>query len=314
MARFLLRVLIFIYPLIFISCAGPLLPEDPFYLKESKDALGRANYWYLRGCYQEAERYYALALEQARLADNVSIIVMALNGRGTVLLAKGSLSEAAVLLERAIELSQSQADRPGLDGVWGNLGLLAFKAGRVDDARDFWQKAAEEARLGQRSNLIYLCNLARLEMKSGDEAKWKQLTAQAMEEASKEGAIERDKADAYNLNALLALKEGRRDEAESWLKMALELDRKNENQFGLANDLEALGSLEKQNEQNERAAASFDRAFYLFAALGDREAQKRILKELEALNSQSGFPKSLTTYRQVMAKPNLFDPINRQCP
>ena len=62
------------------------------------------------------------------------------------------------------------------------------------------------------------------------------------------------------------------------------------------------------------AAASLDRAFYLWAALNDKPAQARVLAALESLSKSTGHPKTVQPYRYVQKKPSLFDPINRLCP
>jgi hypothetical protein len=96
--------------------------------------------------------------------------------------------------------------------------------------------------------------------------------------------------------------------------MALEIDRRNENQAGLAQDLETLGGLQARTGRPSEAAASLDRAFYLWAALGDGAARARTLAALEALNKETGHPRSVDVYRRINRNPSSFDPINKQCP
>jgi tetratricopeptide (TPR) repeat protein len=288
-------------------------PQDPFHLAQAKDALGRGNHWFQRGCPAEADRYFELGLEQARLADDVPLIVKSLNARGAALMSQDDLDGAALVLERALELSVSLDARPELDSVLGNLGLLALRAGRADDAREMWGQAAQEATAKGLGPILYHCNLARLEMAAGNAA-WKEYAAQALAEAAEPGAPESAVADAYNLAAISALEDGDEGQAERFLDLALELDRKNENQRGLAQDLETLAGIQAKTGRPLLAAASLDRAFYLWAALRDRQAQARVLSSLESLSGSSGHPKSTQGYREVLRKPGLFNPIDRLCP
>jgi tetratricopeptide (TPR) repeat protein len=263
----------------------------------------------------EADRYFELGLEQARMADDVSLIVKGLNARGAVLIGKGDLNQAALILEQALEISMGQLERPELDSVLGNLGMLALKAKRPDDARDFWLKAIDEANGRSLNPILYHCNLARLERGLGNVTAFQEQaqTALALTE-SELGATEAARADAFSLAALTSLEAQDETMAETYLTQALELDRKNENQSGLAQDLETLAGLQAKSDRPEQAAASLDRAFYLWVALGDRPAQERTLASLENLHQSSNHPKSIDVYRRVYRNPSSFDPINRLCP
>ncbi|MDR1677244.1 MAG: hypothetical protein LBS44_02510 [Deltaproteobacteria bacterium] len=312
-----LRLLILVpilLPILAAGCGGPMPPQDPFHLAESKSALGRGNHWFQRGCPAEADRYFELGLEQARLADDVSLIVKALNARGAVLMSQNQLNDAALVLQQALELSLAQASSPEIDSVLGNLGLLALKANRREDAKDLWNSAISEAKKKGLSPILYHCNLARLALAAGDQAEFTKEADLALSETEIQGAPESGLADAYNLAALKALSESEDQKAEAYLDLALNLDRKNENQIGLAQDLETLAGLQSKTDRPLLAAASLDRAFYLFTALNDRPAQARVLKALETLSKTTGHPKTVQPYKDIQKKPALFDPINRLCP
>jgi tetratricopeptide (TPR) repeat protein len=294
------------------GCGGPLPPEDPFHLAQAKDSLGRGNYWYRRGCPAEAISYFQDGLEEARLSDRVDLIVKGLNALGAAHMASGDLNSAALALEQALELSVSDPSKPELESVWGNLGLVAFKAGRLDDAEAIWQTAVKEAAAKGVSPAVFHCNLARLARQKGLGDDFKAQVALALAAAPAGSGAAR--ADALNLAALAAIDDGLLEAAEGYLQEALELDRHEENQSGLAQDLETLAGLYVRSSRAKQAASSFDRAFYLWAALGDRQAQARVLAELEKLSSETGFPKTAVQYRKVFNNPELFDPIKRVCP
>jgi tetratricopeptide (TPR) repeat protein len=307
--------LLLVLPMLLAACGGPMPPVDPFHLGEAKDALGRGNHWFQRGCFAEADRYFELGLEQARLADDVPLIVKALNARGAALLAGGRLNPAALSLEQALELSDADPARPELDSVLGNLGLLALKAGRPDDAKELWGQAARAAAASGLNPVLYHCNLARLARSSGDDRAFREQTALAVAGLASEPApAESSAADAYSLAALVALADGDDLGAETYLDLALGLDRKNENQKGLAQDLDALAGLQAKSGRPAEAAASLDRAFYLWAALGERANLAATLARLEALSKETGRPKSVAEYQKIYRSPSSFDPINRQCP
>ncbi|MDR0620403.1 MAG: hypothetical protein LBJ61_00765 [Deltaproteobacteria bacterium] len=311
---FTVALLAVLWALVAAACGGPIPPDDPFHLGEAKDALGRGNHWFQRGCAAEANRFFELGLEQARLADDVPLIIKALNAKGATLMSQNKLNEAAIALQQALDLSLAQEQNPELDSVLGNLGLLALKAKRPADAKDLWERAVTEALSKSRSPILYYCNLARLALAGGDQAEVAKYTAQALAEAELPNAPESAVADAYNLAALKALADGNDQQAETYLDQALALDRKNENQVGIAQDLETLAGIQSKTDRPLLAAASLDRAFYLWTALNDKPAQTRVLAALQALSKATGHPKTVQPYRDVQRKPSLFDPINRLCP
>jgi tetratricopeptide (TPR) repeat protein len=289
-----------------------LPPEDPFHLGQAKDLIGRGNHWYRRGCPAEAADWYLAGLEEARLADRVDLIVTALAALGAAHLRAGKLDLAAEALERALELSSSSPGSPELPTVWGNLGSLAFAAGRLADAKEFWLSALDEAGRRGLNPALYHCDLARLALAEGDEAGFRTRAATALELS--ETSSDAVRADALNLAARAAMADGDKALAEERLREALSLDRQGENQVGLAQDLETLASLEAASGRAGEAAASLDRAFYLWAALGDKTSQKRVLEALKSLKAESGRPKSLKPYEDVSRRPELFDPLSRLCP
>ena len=294
------------------GCGGPLPPKDPYHLGQAKDNLGRGNHWYQRGCPVEAIGWFQSGLEEARLADSVDLIVKALNALGAAYLRTGHLDQAALALETALDLSSAQPDRPELPTVWGNLGALAFQAGRLDAARVFWLSAIREAEAKGTSPALFHCDLARLALSRGDDGEFKSRAAQAL--ALSEGASDSVKADALNLSAQSSLKDGNAAAAEAHLLEALELDRKGENQVGLAQDLEALAGIQASSGRSLEALASLDRAFFLWVALGDKAASRRVMGRLEELRAATNLPKSLKPYQDVIRNPKLFDPMERLCP
>lgn len=294
------------------GCGGPLPPQDPYHLAQAKDSLGRGNHWYQRGCPSEAIGWFRAGLEEARLADRVDLIVMALNALGAAYLRAGDLDSAALALERALDLSSADPAKPELPTVWGNLGSLAYQAGRLDDARDFWLSAVAEAERRGSNPALFHCDLARLALVLGQDEEFRSRAALAL--TLSEGVSEAVRADALNLSAQAALADGNKAQAETYLLAALELDRVGENQMGLAQDLETLAGLEASTGRAAEAAASLDRAFFLWAALGDRSAQRRVMGSLEELSKTSGIPKNLKPYQDVIKNPKLFDPMERLCP
>ncbi|MDR1871590.1 MAG: hypothetical protein LBS60_06625 [Deltaproteobacteria bacterium] len=307
-ARLILLALLIGAPL---ACGGPLPPNDPFNLGQAKDSLAKGNHWYLRGCHKEAARFFTEGLIFARLADNAPLMVMAHNSLGTALLAQGQLNAAANQLAKALDLTETLPNKPELDSVLGNLGTLAFKAQRPLDAAEFWEAALVAAPPSRKA--IYLANLARLQQNDPSSPKFMEYVAAANAAATDQDTPLPAKADAWSLAALLAFTQGDIPEASERLAAALALDRQTENVSGLAQNLELAGKIQIKQEAYPQAAQSFDRAFYLYAALGERTALGRIVELLKTTH-QKGFPKDLSPYQKILHNPTNFQPLTDSCP
>ena len=294
------------------GCGGPLPPPDPHNLAGAKDSLSRGNHWYGLGCYLEAERYYVEGLDFARMSDDVLLIIRAQNSLGAAALARGEVNLAATHLEQALGSCQAQPDEPELDKILANLGSLAFKLGRLDDAGEFWGRALEVAENRGQNPAPYLCDLARLQLAKNNRTEFLELTARAL--ASTENYPDRQvRADALNLAGQAALLDDRLEEAEGLYRQALELDRKTENTTGLAQDTESLGLLMIRLERPREAAGFLDRAFFLWLAMGDDQKAGQTLAVLQQLSKERGFPKKLTVYQEARRNPAPFR-LTKQCP
>ena len=295
-----------------IGCGGPLPPPDPHNLAGAKDSLGQGNHWYGLGCYAEAERYFVEGLDFARMSDDVLLIIRAQNSLGAAALARGQVDLAAAHLELALNSCQSQPDQPELDKILANLGSLAFKLDRLDDAGDFWNRALEVAEERGQNPAPYLCDLARLHLAGNNRTEFMELTARAL--SATENYLDRYvRADALNLAGQAALLEDRLEEAENLFSQALELDRKTENITGLAQDTESLGLLMIRLERYQEAAGFLDRAFFLRLAVGDDQKAGQILAALQNLSRDHKFPQKTSVYQQAMRKPEPYR-LTRQCP
>jgi tetratricopeptide (TPR) repeat protein len=322
------------------GCGGRLPPVDPPNLAEAKDSLSRGNYWFGRGCYREAGRFFREGEISARLSDDVRLIVRALNSRGAASLAANDLDRAANFLAQALDLAQAQPGRPELDNILGNLAALALRPGRSRDAEDLWLAAAEAAGRAGASPATYQASLARLHLAAGRRDEFLALADQALAEARRaapkpsaraaparrpaEGEAPDDPppsdppapetlvlADALNLAGQAAGLRGDEAGAEKFFREALALDRRMEFAPGLAQDTEALGNL--LSERSGEAAGFLNRAFYLRLALGDEKGAARILAALKKLAGTPGMPVSLEVYQAALRNPAVYR-LDQRCP
>ncbi len=201
-----------------------------------RNYLSYGSVFFDRGYVEQAESFFRLAL-----ADDPSS-AEALYGLGSVYLEQQKSAEARASFERAVHL---QAHYPGtLPNAWNNLGILAAREGRTDEAIAYFQRALEL----DPDHLIALGNLgnAYRQMKRWDDAKsvlqralqlspanpeanyalgmvFAQLndTQHAYEYLQKALAARPAYPEALNNLGILYLRTQRRDEAESSFKESI---------------------------------------------------------------------------------------------
>jgi tetratricopeptide (TPR) repeat protein len=266
------------------------------------------------GCYNEAIRFFEASLADARLSDNVLYIVMSLNAQGATYLALKDLRSAASVLNEAIELTMAEPGQPELPALLGNMGTLAYQAKRFDDARNFWQRAAEVAIERGTSPGTFYSNIAGLENDLGNTIEFERNLSLARETLNNADTSKGARSDILNLSAISALKRGDLDSAETLLEEAMTIDRELENQAGLAQDLETRYTIYTERGNHALAAQSLSRAFYLRASLGDIDLLKKDLALLRASNKAYGHPENMGPYEAIAKKPALFDPLKGYCP
>lgn len=275
--------------------------KDPALIAESKRLASHGSYWYKRGCFSRAERYFFQAMKTSRLLDDLPGILRARNNLGATALAKGRYKEAGEHLHKALELNQSVKSQAEQSLILGNLAGLAYKVNRLSEAERFWREAAAlaEGDAGRTGLALHLNNLGMLLRKQNrlDEAETILGRAQTLAVTNEQTQT---LAASHVQLGLLSQARGDMIAAENHLKAALEMDKKLENPLGIAQDLERLGLLFQQRRMWTEAARELDRAIYLNAALGQGEKVRRIYELLKKNQIRGGPPKSLDPYKKLL--------------
>ncbi|MGL4208442.1 MAG: hypothetical protein ACRCTY_03545 [Candidatus Adiutrix sp.] len=290
------------------GACGKMPAPSPPHLAGAKDSLNKGNHLFERGCHREAALFFQEGLEFARLSDNVTFIIQALNSQGAAYLALGKLEPAAAILEQALQFSLSQKERPELDKILANLGTLAYQSFKMEDAENFWLKAIEVAENKKENPAAYICNLARLYFETKRQNDFK-IAAEKALKAALSGPNQRTQADALNLNGHLAALLGQNLAAESFFKQSLSLDRKTENTQGLAQNAEDLAHISLSLEKIPQAVNYLDRAFYLRLYVNDLKSAKGIFDMLAKLHKEGWVP-GLNIYEKALQNPSLHGPNN----
>jgi class 3 adenylate cyclase/tetratricopeptide (TPR) repeat protein len=111
------------------------------------DEFGRANVFnnmgiaaYYRGHWDEAADYYGRGLEAARKAGALVFQALVLNNLAEIRSDQGHLRDAEEMLREAVDIWQG-AGSAMLGMGYGNLGRAAARAGRLDDAKHWYDES-----------------------------------------------------------------------------------------------------------------------------------------------------------------------------
>ncbi len=188
--------------------------------------------------------------------------------------------------------------------ILGNLGSLAFRAGRQQEAEELWEKAVVVAQKDtDKSGLAtHLNNLGMLRRQQGRLTEAASTLKRAMTRAEAGGSGP-TLANSHLQLGLVARDQGDFTKAEKHLNLALQIDKDAENPRGIAPDLEQLGRLHQQQQLWEQAALEFDRAIRLYAILGQLEKVRQLYQLLETNQTGGGVPASLESYKPLLVAP-----------
>jgi tetratricopeptide (TPR) repeat protein len=234
---------------------------------------------------------------------------------------RGNYATALVFINEARRLavitdSSSLLIRSGL-----SLGNVLFALGNTQDAFEAWNKALEEAAYAGNKELAAVCRvyIARGKLLSQGAAKsvrdevsrelsgiksdalyaafaWtviglaeKELGRYtAAEDAVKRALVIHEKERSLELTAYdwfmiasFRSLSGNSSGAVKALENAIEYDRRTENSWGLANDWQALGDVQKKAGNRAAASDAYLRAAAIFRALGNNEAAEKTLSREE---------------------------------
>ena len=172
-----------------VACGGGPKNKLPPRLTEVKRLAAEGSYWFQRGCFGRAERYFSQALEASRLVDDLEEMVRAYNNLGAVALVQGHYVEAGEHLQKALEFNDLLKSAREEAFALGNLGSLAFKAGRYQEAEELWEKALVVAKNNpQKSGFaMHLNNLGMLRRKQGRLEEAESLLKRALARAESSG-------------------------------------------------------------------------------------------------------------------------------
>jgi len=249
--------------------------------KDAETQLELGNSQADRGNYATALVFINEARRLAVITDNTSLLIRSGLSLGNVLLALGNAQDASEVWKDALEEAT----------VTGNNELAAVCRIHIARGRLLSQGAAQSVRdevtrelSGIKSDALYIAfawtviGLAEKEL--GRYAAAEDAVKRALVIHEKECSLELAAYDWFLIASFRSLS-GNSNGALKALESAIEYDRRTENSWGLANDWQAFGDVQKKAGNRDAAHAAYLRAANIFRALGNNEAAGKTLSRGE---------------------------------
>jgi LuxR family maltose regulon positive regulatory protein len=255
--------------------------------------ITRADVALIEGDHSRALELYSRAAEMARGAQEPAVSAEALRGQAYIARYRGDCEEAIRLATSALELA------PGLHALRARclnvMGLCRFiSLHEAAQAIEDWRAALEEARMADddRFARIVLHNLGLPYSEEGDfnEAiRWlSQMLDGRLATADADAAAFPQQAIAHLNIARLMTVQGRLDEAESHLELALDRCQLFNLKTAAAETLEAFGNLYRERGDYNRAMDFYDEAARAYRDAGVALTESELLDERATLYLRMG--------------------------
>lgn len=300
--------LLILVGLLLIAQGCSSVPDQPEKVTETRNQAVEytefGNRYLDRAQFDQALKFYNLALEDNIAIDNKEGIVLSRNAIGEAFLMLGQHEKAESSFTAALELSR-RLERGDLElRSLNNLGKVALKRGRSDEALVILQDALALIDAGGSAPAEVTADLYH---STGALYKLLEEYERALEYLEASLKLNRDLkrqeeiASNHYLIASVYSKQGRFNEAEAGLKRALEIDKQIENTLGIADDYYALGLVAEKRGESENAYEQFRIAVDKYIILNDFDATLETLYKLKELALLLGREDESRSYAETIS-------------
>jgi len=239
------------------------------------------------GQYREAERVVRQQLAIARSNINFSDQILALNNLGTLGLQNGDLDMAQVAFAEGLTVAQDIESESGIGLSLSNLGLIAAAQGNTNDARKYYEVAAN-----YRARARDFAGQANTDSNLGDVYLTAGQTRKAIGAYRLSLSLARDIDDPYiqmrALDGLITIYRQRDEprELSRYLENRIALTLSTGDDWQRLVTLRTLGEIYEENGDLERAYQALGQAFSIAQQLERKTVQAELSNRLRSLSLQ----------------------------
>jgi tetratricopeptide (TPR) repeat protein len=267
-----------------LGCATSPAPKpEPEVATSGEKLYQSGNRWHLKGCYQEALRYYFGAYANFCAGDRLGPAARALNSIGNLYRRLGDPEAALSFYNEALEIDLQLADLSGQAQTLINRSAAHLDMALPERASADLDRAEPLLQSTPRLRLALERSRGILATRGGDLAAAESHLQSALETLPAAPALE-SAATQYAMGRL-RLAQKRPAEARPHFTRALDLDRGLGHTHGLADDLEALGDCARALEAWSLAAFYYKRSARIFALINHTDKTRQILERLQTLKA-----------------------------
>ncbi|HET6487049.1 MAG TPA: tetratricopeptide repeat protein [Spirochaetia bacterium] len=269
--------------------------------KQAADASAVGDGYFHQGRYDLAIQFFDQALSYSTSVDDQAGIVLASIAIGKVYMTAGSLDDAERILAEARDRARA-ADPRLLFLSSINLGELYLRKARPQDALAVFEQAKtmpDSARTSAQ-NAILLHDMGTARKSLDDLPGALGLFTQSLK-INLDLKLGAEAASDYYMIASVYSKQGDYDNAARNAQLALEADKKVENAPAIAQDLYALGLIDRKRQGFSAAYDWFLRSYQVSLALSMRAEMRKALTEMASCADALGNGEDAESARKLLA-------------
>lgn len=309
-----LSVLLFIAGCMFFSCSSAPKNTDEQTTSDVKNQAaeyaGYGDNYFNRAQYDQALKFFEMALKENISVNNEEGIVKTYNSIGKVYMAQGLNQYARSTFTLAYELAETLEDNILISRTENNIGELFLRNGQSEEALEMFVKAIDRLdgiefdKKDKESNQkdhrpILYHNTGQAYKQQGDLDNALSFLQKALT-LNLEDENYKNMADNYYALASVHSKKGMYPQAEEFALLALENDKIIENSVGIAKDLLALGFINEKADNPADALVYYKKSYLVHKTLNLSADVKRVLRFIIDSAETAGSPEDVKKYTAIL--------------
>lgn len=275
-------LLIFLLTSALFACGGnsAVQKKTPLPVISGMKEIDKGVSVYHKGCYQRALKRFFRAHELFVAGDQQPGVAMSLNNIGTVYRATGDFNSALLFFKASYQIYSDLKDNSGVLQALSNKSAVLIDAKKFEEAGRVLDRAEDiVAKTDSKPFSSVFSNRGILLTKKGDYKQAEVVLNKALAFMDPSNAYEQATVNFAFGN--LMLESENLNKAAVYFEKALSADRAVESHRGIADDLNAIGSIYFRQGKYVNAVKYLSRSIKIYALMGNEKKVSEIMEKLE---------------------------------